>query len=80
LLRAIQEEWELNIAQEAATPEEREFDEWYAEAIRLGFVLDLPKNYLGEVGGEVQVKVRDSNAPGGYINVGWREAKVNMER
>lgn len=80
LLRAIQEEWEPNIAQEAATPEEREFDDWYAEAIRQGFVLDLPKNHLGEVSGEIQVKTKDSKAPSGYINMGWQQAKKMMEK
>lgn len=79
LLRAIQEEWEPNVAQKPTTPEEREFDEWYAQAIQQGFVLDLPKNYLGEVGGEVQVKLKDSKAPGGYVNMGWLAAKAKME-
>ena len=79
LLRAIQEEWVPNVASEPITQEEREFDEWYPEAIQQGFVLDLPKNYLGEVGGEIQVKVKDSFAPGGYINMGWLAAKAKME-
>lgn len=82
LLRAIQEEWELNVAQEPITPEEREFDEWYAEAVRQGFVLDLPKNYLGVSMGEIEVKVKDSKAPGGYVNMRWRKAKeliLNLE-
>lgn len=34
LLRAIQEEWEPNLAQEPNTIENHEFDEWYAQAIR----------------------------------------------
>lgn len=80
LLRAIQEEWEPNVAQELTTLEEREFDEWYADAIRQGFVLDLPKNYLSEVMGELQVKVEDYKAPGGYINMGWQEAKEMMAK
>lgn len=37
LLRAIEEEWEPNLAQEPTTPKEREFDEWYTEAILQGF-------------------------------------------
>ena len=80
LLRAIQEEWEPNVAQELTTLEEREFDEWYADAIRQGFVLDLPKNYLSEVMGELQVKVEDYKAPGGYINMRWQEAKEMMAK
>lgn len=75
LLRAIQEEWEPNISQEPTTPQEREFDEWYVQAIQQGFVLDEPKNYLSVVMREIQVKVKNSNAPGGYVNVGWREAE-----
>lgn len=80
LLRAIQEEWEPNIAQEPTTPEEREFDEWYAEAILQGFVLDLPKNYLGVSMGEIEVKVKDTKAASGYINIEWRKAKEMMEK
>lgn len=80
LLRAIQEEWEPSVAQELTTLEEREFDEWYADAIRQGFVLDLPKNYLSEVMGELQVKMEDSKAPGGYINMGWQEVKEMREK
>ena len=78
LLRAIQEEWEPNVAQEATTPEDREFDEWYAEAIRQGFVLDLPKNYLSIVMGKIQVKIKDPITPEGYINMEWRKAKEIM--
>jgi len=79
LMRAIQEEWEPNIAQEFTTPEEREFDEWYTKAIQHGFVQDYPKTYLGVTMGEIQVKVKNFNAPGGYVNMGWREAKVMMQ-
>ena len=80
LMRAIQEEWEPNIAQEPTTPEVREFDEWYAEAIRQGFVLDFPKKYLSVIMGEIQVKLEDSKAPSGSINMGWREAKAMTEK
>lgn len=80
LLRAIQEEWKPNVTQESTTPQEREFDKWYAKAIHQGFVLDLPKSHLGVSMGEIQVKVKESNAPGGYINMGWREAKEIMEQ
>lgn len=79
LLRAIKEEWEPNIAQKPTKSEEREFDEWYAEAIRQGFVLDLPKNYLGVSMIEIEVKVKDAKAPSGYINMRWREAKTLMK-
>lgn len=80
LLRAIQEEWEPNVAQEPATQKEHEFDEWYTKAIQQDFVIDLPKNYLSIIGGEIQVKIKDSKAPGGYVNMGWREAKKMMEK
>ena len=40
--------------------EEHEFDEWYVEAIRQGFVLDLSKNYGGVSMSEIEVKVKDS--------------------
>lgn len=79
LLRAIQEEWESNITQEPTILEEREFDEWYTKAIQQGFVLDFPKNHLGVVMGEIQVKVKDSNTISGYINMGWKEAKKRIK-
>lgn len=75
---AIREEWKPNVTQEPTSPEECEFDKWYAEAIQKGFVLDMPKNHLGMVMGEVQVKVKDSKTPIGYVNVGWRRAKEIM--
>lgn len=78
LISMMQVEAEPNMPQEPTTPEEREFDEWYAQAIQQGFVLDLPKNHLGEICGELQVKVKDSKVPGGYINMGWRKAKELM--
>lgn len=80
LLRMIQDEAEPNLPQEPESSNEREFDEWYAEAIRQGFVLDFPKNHLCVVMGEIQVKVKDSNATSGYVNMEWREAKAVMEK
>ncbi|MDV2994631.1 MAG: hypothetical protein N4J56_004285 [Chroococcidiopsis sp. SAG 2025] len=80
LLRMIQDEAEPNLPQEPESSNEREFDEWYAEAIRQGFVLDFPKNHLCVVMGEIQVKVKDSHATSGYVNMEWREAKAVMEK
>ncbi len=80
LLRAIQEEWEPNVSQEVTPLKEREFDQWYAKAIQQGFLLDLPKNYLSTVMGEIQVKVKDSTTPGGYVNVEWQKAKAMIEK
>ncbi len=77
---AIREEWKPNVTQESTSPEECEFDEWYAEAIQQGFVLDMPKNHLGVVMGEIQVKLKDSKAPSGYINMGYREARAMVEK
>ncbi len=78
LLSMIHNEDEPNVSKQPTTPEQQEFDEWYVKAIQQGFVLDLPKNYLGVVGGEIQVKVKEFNTPGGYINMAWREAKRLM--
>lgn len=80
LLRMIQDEAEQNTPQEPKTLNEQEFDEWYAEAIRQGFVLDFPKNHLSLVMNEIQVKVKDAHTTCGYINTGWREAKAIMEK
>ena len=79
LLKMIQDEAEPNVPHLSTTPEESEFDYWYAEAIRVGFCLDVPKNHLSIMSGELQVKVKDSRAPSGYINTGWRKAKEQME-
>lgn len=76
LMKAIQEEWEPNVAaQLPVSPETQEFDDWYVEAISQGFCLDIPKKYLSIVGGELQVKVIDLNYPGGYLPMNWKEAK-----
>lgn len=79
LLTMIRDEAEPNVAQEPTTPEQNEFDCWYAEAIRVGFCLDIPKNHLGKVGNELQVKILASTEPGGYRPMPWREAKAMME-
>lgn len=78
LLTMIHEEAEPNVSQQPTTSEEDEFDRWYAEAIRRGFCLDVPKNHLSIVGRELQIKVKDAKASGGYINMGWKKAKELM--
>lgn len=80
LLRMIQDEAEPNLPQEPKNSKELEFDQWYAEAIRQGFVLDFPKNHLSIVMGEIQVKVKNASAVSGYTNMGWREAEAMMKK
>ncbi len=79
LLAMIREGAEPNIPHESVISEPNEFDCWYAEAIRVGFCLDIPKNLLGTVGNEFQVKVLAPEKPGGYRPLAWREAREMME-
>ncbi|HCF29541.1 MAG TPA: transposase [Cyanobacteria bacterium UBA11049] len=79
LLKMIQDEAEPNVPQQPTAPEESEFDRWYVEAIRTGFCLDIPKNHLSIFSGELQVKVKSLDSPGGYRPIPWREAKALME-
>lgn len=79
LLTMIQDSAKPNVPQQPTTPEDLEFDRWYAEAIRTGFCLDMPKNYLSVVSGELQVKVKSPGSPGGYRPMPWREAKALMK-
>lgn len=37
------------------------------------------RSFFGEIAGEIQVKVKDSKASGGYVNIGWLAAKAKME-
>ncbi len=48
LARAIEEEWTMSqsIKQQEKSHYPEGFEQWYAEAIELGFVLDIPANYL----------------------------------
>lgn len=78
LLTMIQDEAKLNVPQQPTTSEESEFNRWYTEAIRTGFCLDIPKNYLSVVSGELQVKVKSPDSPGGYRPMPWREALALM--
>lgn len=81
LLKMIQDEAEPNMLQQPTTPEESEFDRWYAEAIRIGFCLDEPKNYLSfSSNREYMVRVKSPISPGGYQSLPWREAKALMEQ
>lgn len=56
-----------------------EFDHWYTEAVRQGFCLDIPKNYLSQQGKELVVKVVDPSNADGYIPMLWQEARLEME-
>lgn len=52
LRRAIEEGWMPNEALAPSTAEEDEFDQFYANAIATGFLLDIPKKYLPVQGAE----------------------------
>ncbi|MBW4639560.1 MAG: transposase [Gloeocapsa sp. UFS-A4-WI-NPMV-4B04] len=79
LMSMIRDEAKPNVPEQPVKPEEREFDEWYLKAIQTGFCLDIPKNHLGEIRGEIQVKVTDPTQAGGYLPMRWQEAKALME-
>lgn len=75
LLVMIRDEAEPNIPHKLTTSEDQEFDCWYTEAIQRGFCLDVPKNHLSIISGELQVKVKDATASGRYVNMDWRKAQ-----
>ena len=78
LLEMIRDEAEPNLHQKPISIEDQEFNRWYAEAIDAGFCLDIPKNHLGSQDGELVVKVRAEDFPGGYQLVKWRDAQLLM--
>lgn len=80
---AIEEGWVkaegLRQREEPRYPEG--FEQWYAEAIECGFVLDLPVNYLSlDRNNEPIIKIDRADAFGApYTLMPWREAKTQME-
>lgn len=78
LLQMIQEEAKPNILQKASSSKLEEFDCWYTEAIKAGFVEDVPKNWLPSLGNKIQVKVKDEGSPSGYILMDWQQAQSLM--
>lgn len=53
LRRAIEAGWVPNEAAEPSTPEQNEFDQFYADAVAKGFLLDIPKNHHESAGRRV---------------------------
>ena len=53
-----------NEAAEPSTPEQDEFDQFYADAVDKGFLLDIPKNHLSVQGGEFVVKINRASVYG----------------
>ena len=78
LLSMIKNEDEPNVSQVPASPESKDFDDWYMEAIKRGFCLNVPKNLLSIVGNQPMVKVINPSAPEGYVPIPWIEAKNLM--
>ena len=79
LLAMIRDEAEPNATHKPTTPEEEEFNLWYAEATRIRFCLDIPKCYLPIQSGKVMVKVIMQESPG-FDLMSWKDAKELMER
>lgn len=80
LRRAIEEGWVPNEAAEPSTPEQDEFDQFYADAVAKGFLLDIPKNHLSVQGGEFVVKINRASVYGSWTPIPWRQAKAEYEK
>jgi hypothetical protein len=83
LARAIEEEWTMSqsIKQQEKSHYPEGFEQWYAEAIELGFVLDIPANYLSlDSYHQPMVKI-DRPDPFGapYTTINWKDAKEEMQ-
>lgn len=79
LRRAIESGWVPNEAAEPSTPEQDEFDQFYAEAVACGFLLDIPKNHLPAQGGEFVVKINRASFGCPWTPMPWRQAKAEYE-
>lgn len=79
LRRAIEEGWVPNEALTPSTPEQDEFDQFYADAVACGFLLDIPKNYLSVQGREFVVKVNRASVFAPWTALPWRQAKAEYE-
>lgn len=80
LRRAIEEGWVPNQAAEPLTPEQDEFDQFYADAVDKGFLLDIPKNHLSVQGGEFVVKINRASVYGSWTPMPWHQAKAEYEK
>lgn len=83
LARAIEEEWTVSqsIQQQEKSFYPEDFEHWYAEAIAIGFVLDIPANYLGLDGyNQPIVKINRPNTLGApYTTMNWKDARKEMQ-
>lgn len=79
LRRAIEEGWVPNEKSEPSTPEQDEFDLFYADAVAQGFLMDIPKNHLPTQNGEILVKVNQPSPSAPWTPMPWRQAKVQYE-
>lgn len=57
------------------------FEQWYAEAIESGFVLDIPANYLSlDSYNQPMVKIDRPDAFGApYTTMNWQDAREEMK-
>ena len=83
LKSAIEGGWVKNevLQKQEKSPYPKEFEQWYKKAVEVGFVLDLPLNYLNLDRHNqplVKIDLPCSFAP--YTQMPWREAKAQMER
>lgn len=82
LARAIEQEWttsqSLQQSEKSRYPEG--FEQWYAEAIESGFVLDIPANYLSlDSYNQPMVKIdRSDNFGAPYTTMNWKDAQEEM--
>ncbi len=79
LRRAIEEGWMPNEALIPSSPEQDEFDQFYADAVAKGFLLDIPKNHLSVQGGELVVKINRPSAFAPWTPMPWHQAKAEYE-
>jgi len=69
-----------NEAAAPSTSEHDEFDQFYADAVATGFLLDIPKNYLPVQGGEFVVKINRPSVYGSWTPMLWDQAKVEYQK
>ena len=62
-----------------SSPEQDEFDQFYADAVVKGFLLDIPKNYLSVQGGEIIVKINRPSVFAPWTPMPWYQAKAEYE-
>lgn len=79
LRRAIEEGWVPNESSVLSTPEQNEFDQFYADAVAKGFLLDIPKNHLSMQQGEFVVKVNRPSVNLPWTPMPWHQAKTEYE-